>query len=90
MFPIIVKLVLFVILLKIDTMPTIITLAINTINKYFFKEEKKMKKINSKNGKDLCIYGLRNKYVWQKVGKLVIDKGQNGSNPLPIPINRNR
>lgn len=63
MFPIIVKLVLFVILLKIDTMPTIITLAINTINKYFFKEEKKMKKINSKNGKDLCIYGLRNKYV---------------------------
>ena len=90
MFPIIVKLVLFVILLKIDTMPTIITLAINTINKYFLKEEKKMKKINSKNGKDLCIYGLRNKYVWQKVGKLVIDKGQNGSNPLPIPIYRNR
>ena len=63
MFPIIIKLVLFIILLKMDTIPTIITLMINLIDKIFIREKDKMKKINSKNGKDLCIYGLRNKYV---------------------------
>ena len=63
MFPIIIKLVLFIILLRMDTIPTIITLMINLIEKIFISEKDKMKKINSKNGKDLCIYGLRNKYV---------------------------
>ena len=63
MFPIIIKLVLFIILLRMDTIPTIITLMINLIDKIFIREKDKMKKINSKNGKDLCIYGLRNKYV---------------------------
>lgn len=58
MFPIIIKLVLFIILLKIDTIPTIITLIISIIDKIFVKEHEKMKKINSKNGKDLCICGL--------------------------------
>lgn len=58
MFPIIIKLVLFIILLKIDTIPTIITLMIDLIDKIFIRENDKMKKINSKNGKDLCIYGL--------------------------------
>ena len=55
MFPIIIKLVLFIILLKMDTIPTIITLMINLIDKIFIREKDKMKKINSKNGKDLCI-----------------------------------
>lgn len=63
MFPIIIKLVLFIILIRMDTIPTIITLMINLIDKIFIREKDKMKKINSKNGKDLCIYGLRNKYV---------------------------
>ena len=63
MFPKIIKLVLFIILLRMDTIPTIITLMINLIDKIFIREKDKMKKINSKNGKDLCIYGLRNKYV---------------------------
>ena len=58
MFPIIIKLVLFIILLKMDTIPTIITLMINLIDKIFIREKDKMKKINSKNGKDICIYGL--------------------------------
>ena len=58
MFPIIIKLVLFIILLKMDTIPTIITLMINLIDKIFIREKDKMKKINSKNGKDLCIYEL--------------------------------
>ena len=58
MFPKIIKLILWVILLKIDTIPTIITLVINVINKLFLKEESKMKKINCKNGKDLCICGV--------------------------------
>lgn len=56
MFPKIVKLILWVILLKIDAIPTIITLAIDMINKLFLKGKNKMKKINCKNGKDLCIY----------------------------------
>lgn len=64
MFPIIIKLVLFIILLTIDTVPTVINLIISVIDKVFIKENnKKMKKINNKNGKDLCICGLRNKYV---------------------------
>lgn len=58
MFPKIVKLILWVILLKIDAIPTIITLAIDMINKLFLKGKNKMKKINCKNGKDLCIYGV--------------------------------
>ena len=44
MFPKIVKLILCVILLKIDTIPTIITLAIDMIDKLFLKGESKMKK----------------------------------------------
>ena len=58
MVPIIIKLVLFIILLRVDTIPTIITLIIRVIDKIFIKENEKMKKINSKNGKDLCIRGL--------------------------------
>ena len=65
MFPIIIKLVLFIILLTIDTVPTVINLIISVIDKVFIKENnKKMKKINNKNGKDLCICELWNKYVW--------------------------
>ena len=58
MFPKIIKLNLWVILLKIDTISTIITLVIDVINKLFLKGENKMKKINCKNGKDLCICGV--------------------------------
>lgn len=58
MFPKIIKLILWVILLKIDTIPTIITLVIDMIDKIFLKEENKMKKISSKTGKDLHIYGV--------------------------------
>lgn len=58
MFPIIIKLVLFIILLIVDTIPTIITLIISIMDKIFIKENEKMKKINRKNGKDLCICGL--------------------------------
>ena len=67
MFPRIIKLVLWIILLKIDTIPAMIDIAINLIDKRVDKEENKMKEKNCKKLKTLCKYVDYNKNCFDKI-----------------------